>query len=410
MLPEIAETPWRTISVDFVTGLPLTTSGYNAILTVVDRCTKMVHLIKCTDTCDSTQFAQLMQDHVYAKHGLPTDIIHDRDPRFTGHFTKAVNEALGLHQSQTSAWHPQSDGQTERMNRTLEQVLRAHTAQYSKEWDETLSLVEFAINNSAHAGLRHTPFFLNTGLNPITPIMLEAIKLDKQIHCPAAQTYLTLRSEAFQAAMQHLRAARDRYKSYADLNRKDTQFQVGQEVLLSTTNLNKHDLCRKLYPKYVGPFKVLKKVNDTAYMLDLPASMPIHNVFHVSLLCAYVKGKTPTPPPVPITVNGELEYEVERVLDHRDKTTSSQKGAHGQRQKRVKREYLVKWLGYGIHEATWEKESNMANAQEAIQDYWAQHDKLAQAAKDRQASAGLKRHTSVPNPKNPKRLRINFMI
>jgi len=122
----------------------------------------MVHLAKTDVNLTAEGFAQLMQDHVFSKHGLPLDIIHDRDPRFTGHFFTEVCKHLGIHQSMTSAWHPQSDGQTERMNRTIEQVLRAHAADKGLEWDKTLSMVEFAMNNSLHASLNQTPFFLNT--------------------------------------------------------------------------------------------------------------------------------------------------------------------------------------------------------------------------------------------------------
>jgi len=321
ILPEISETPWTNISVDLITGLPMTTTGHNTILTVVDRTTKMVHLVPTDDTLIAEG---LMQDHVFSKHGLPLDGIHDRDPRFNGNFFREVCQLLGLHQSNTTAYHPQSDGQTERMNRTIEQVLRAHTASYDKEWDKTLSMVEFAMNNSVHSSLAHTPFFLNTGLNPITPIMLEVLK-DGKVKCAQALQYAEARKEAFDAAMEYLKKARDRYKSYADANRKDTEFQIGEQVLLSTVNLNKHNQVRKLYPKFVGPFKVLGKVNDVAYRLELPASMPIHDVFHVSLLRPYDKGRTPIPPPIPILVEGEYEYEVERILLHRDRKVGTSK-------------------------------------------------------------------------------------
>jgi hypothetical protein len=223
------------ISVDFITGLSTTSKGHNAILTVVDRCTKMVHLIPTDENVNDPELTQLMHDHVYCKHGLPLDIIHDRDPRFTGQFCTAVCSLLNLHQSPTSVWHPQSDGQTERMNRTVEQVLRAHI-QYSEEWDKTLSMIEFSMNSSLHAGLKHTAFFLNTGLNLITPIMLEAVKLKKESDidkvvkahpskCSSAVHYLLSRELAFKHAMHQLTKARDRYKPYADAKHTDPQLQ-----------------------------------------------------------------------------------------------------------------------------------------------------------------------------------------
>jgi hypothetical protein len=401
-LPAQADQPWKYISVDFITGLPDTSSGHNAILTVVDRCTKMVHLIKCDEHVNAVEFQQLMQDHVFSKHGLPLDMIHDRDPRFTGHFCKSVCNLLKLHQSVTSAYHPQSDGQTERMNRTIEQVLRAHAAQYSEEWDKNLSMVEFAMNNSVHAGLKHTPFFLNFGLHPVTPIMLEAIKLTKESiskdtsKCPSAKHYLLAREEAFKHAMNHLSKARDRYKSYADAKRTDPTYKKGDLVLLSTVNLNKHQLRRKLYPRFVGPFEILEEVNDVAYKLDLPTTLNIHDVFHVSLLKPYKKGKTPTPPPLPIEIDGELEYEVEKVLLHRERKTN----------RVVKKEYYLKWLGYGPEHCTWEPEDNLDNAADVIDDYWKLHAEIQKKALTRATLAKRRTlGTLIPQPVSSKRTR-----
>jgi hypothetical protein len=230
-------------------------------------------------------------------------------------------------------------------------------------------MVEFAMNNSTHASINHTPFFLNTGLNPLTPIMVEVIKADKT-RCIAALNYAESRQKALKDAMEYLKQARDRYKSYADSNRKDIKLQVGEQVLLSTQNINKHHQARKLYPKYVGPFTIKAQVNDVAYKLDLPKSMPIHDVFHVSLLKPYIAGKTPTPPPIPIEIEGEYEYEVERILMHRDRK-------HG---KGSRREYYIKWTGYGPEHCTWESEKNLANAPECLEDYWATYVRLQQAA------------------------------
>ena len=299
---------------------------------------------------------------VFLSHPPVGDVLSDRDPRFTGKFWRQTCEILGIHVSLTSAWHPQSDGQTERMNRMAEQVLRAHAANGEKEWDKTLSLVEFAMNNSVHASLQHTPFFLNFAQHPITPVMLQTLIEDK-ITCAEALKKTKDSKATLDFALQQLKAARDRMKSYKDAKLNETTFEVGDNVLLSTVNINKHNFCRKLYPKFIGPFKITAKVNDVAYRLDLPASLKIHNVFHVSLLKKYNGLRSPNPPPIPIEVEGELEYEVERILLHRERKVSGT----------LKKEYFVKWTGYGPEHCTWEPEIHLTNAAECIKDYWQLH-------------------------------------
>jgi hypothetical protein len=415
-LPSIGMRPWYEISVDLITGLPKAKSGHDAILTIVDRLTKMVHLVKTHSTLDAQGFAQLFKDHVYSKHGLPGDVLSDRDPRFTGHFWREVSGALGQNLSFTSAFHPQSDGQTERMNRTIEQVLRAHAAQYDADWDLNLSMVEFCMNNTHHAALKHTPFFLNSGQHPITPIMWDFIRQSKS-SCPAAMNFTHRMQETLQLAKQNLQHARDRYKSYADNQRKDIQFALGQDVLLSTVNLNKMGQKRKLFPRWLGPFRVTEIINDVAYRLDLPPSMKIHNVFHVALLKPYVYGKR-TPPPVPIEVRGELEFEVEKILDHKEHVSAKGKNLT---KHPVQRKFLVKWKGYTDEHNTWESEASLKHAPDALARYWRSLDKnpknpskaLAPAAPRGRRKTGLhfsalKR--SLPNEVQPSAKKMRTRI
>jgi hypothetical protein len=276
----------------------------------------------------------------------------------------------------TSAWHPQSDGQTERMNRTIEQCLRAFTAEHhDKEWVDMLSMVEFAMNNSTNASLKATPFFLVYGEHPITPMAMQLIQEDK-IACARAFSFTTEKRQAFQYAMQQLQMAKDRYKSYKDANLKDVSFEVGQEVLLSTVNINKHNYNRKLFPKYIGPFRITAKVNDVAYRLQLPETMTIHDVFHVSLLKAYKAGSA-RPPPIPLEIEGELEFEVEKILLHREKKV-------GPKNKPIfKKEYFIKWAGYGPEHCSWEPEAHLKNAPQVLAEYWKHLEELHHATANR---------------------------
>jgi hypothetical protein len=352
----IPERPWWGISTDFITGLPTSAAGYDAILTVVDRLTKMVHLIPTNTTVDAHGFAQLFKDHVIAKHGIPGDIVSDRDPRFTGHFWKEVSKLLDINLSFSTAWHPQSDGSTERVNRMVEQVLRTHTQQRQETWQENLSMVEFAINNAAHTSVKYTPFYLNYGQHPVTPIMHDMMRHG---NVPTALKFTTDMQKVVQEAKANLSAARDRMKSYADNNRVERQFALGDKVLLDTKNLKPVYGTKKLFPKWVGPFVVVKQVNDAAYQIKLPSNMRIHDVFHVSLLRPYKTDGRVQPPPTPVEVEGELEYEVESILLHRES-------------KPGKIEYYVKWVGYGPEHCTWEPERNMKNSPEMLDVYWKQ--------------------------------------
>ena len=144
----VPEHKWTDISMDFITQLPRTQSGYDAIYVVVDRCTKMCHFIPTRTTIDAEGTAQLFLDNIFRLHGLPDSIVSDRDPRFTGHFMTALCQKMGIHQKLSTAFHPQTDGQTEKMNRTLEEMLRHFVGPDQDDWEKYLSQCEFAVNNS----------------------------------------------------------------------------------------------------------------------------------------------------------------------------------------------------------------------------------------------------------------------
>ncbi len=175
----IPERPWWAISLDFITGVPMTADGHDAILTVVDRLTRMVHAIPTTTNCDALQFAKLMKRHIFSQHGVHGDIVSDRGSIFTGHFWSAACKHLSVHLSMSTAFHPQSDDSTEIVNKMVEQVLRCYTMLHQKDWDNNLCMAEFAINNSYHTSTKHTPFFLNYGMHLATPVMVETIKASK---------------------------------------------------------------------------------------------------------------------------------------------------------------------------------------------------------------------------------------
>jgi hypothetical protein len=166
-------------------------------------------------------------------------------------------------------------------------------------------------------------------------------------------------AEAVKKAKAAMEAAQQRQKAYADRRRCDVEFSVGQEVLLSTTNIRpKFKGSSKLLPKWIGPYKVTEVINPVAYRLELPETLKLHSVFHASLLKPYKKDGNVKPPPLPEMIDGEYEYEVEAILSHRFKRGN-------------KLEFLVRWLGYGHEHDTWEPEENCAHSADLITEYWA---------------------------------------
>ena len=353
----IPQRPWQSISMDLIVELPTTSEGHNAIVTVVDRLTKMTHFFPCTTNVKADQLASLFLNNIFRLHGIPQDIVSDRDPKFVSAFWREFCRLLGTHQSLSTAYHPQSDGQTERYNRVLEEMLRHYVSPYQSDWNDYLPLCEFAINNSVNESTGFTPFYLTYGYHPMTPantLTLSAIPAAKHLHQQMLQN--------IDLAKKHLQAAQQRQKYYADAKRKFVQFDEGSNVLLSTQHVGLY--CAgspKLLPRFIGPFKVLKRIGELSYKLELPTNLKIHNVFHVSKLRAFSDDGRIQPPPVPIFIDGELEYEVEKIYAHRDVKVG----------KSLRREYLVRWKGYGVEHDEFVPESNLGNAKRKVAEYWA---------------------------------------
>jgi Chromo (CHRromatin Organisation MOdifier) domain len=357
---------WSVVTMDFVTDLPITPRGFDSVAVFVDKLTKMAHLAPTRKTVDALGVAQLLIERVISLHGVPLVMISDRDPRFTSEVFRAVTAQWPMAQHMSSAFHPQSDGQTERMNRLWEDIMRHYVSADQTDWDLRLPMVEFAINNSFHDSTQSTPFRLNYGRDPLTPFThqlksrSEGEEVRRFSHLPAAAKFTEHMQESLQLAKQSMQAAQQRQKHYADAHRRDLSLSVGDMVLLHTKNLKLKSVgSRKLLPRWVGPFRVTEVINPVAYRIQLPDNVRIHDVFHVSVLKPYLAQGSVQPPP-PVEIEGELEYEVDMILNHRDVS----------RGKKRLREYLIKWKGYDAIHNSWEPDSNMSNCKETVQEYW----------------------------------------
>lgn len=347
---------WECVSMDLITQLPCSKNGHTAIAVFVDKLSKMVHFQPCATDSGALAFANHMVTAVFRLHGIPKTIISDRDPRFVSKFWEEVCRLLGTKQALSSAYHPESDGQTERVNRVLEDVLRHYVSPQQDDWDTYLPMAEFAINNSWHESTGCTPFFLNYGQHPHTPA---SVQLPSKV--PAALQFTAGINAAVRRAKELLHAAQSRQKQYADRKRREETYVVGDDVLLATKNVTfKNPGTKKLLPRFIGPFKVAKVISPVAYRLTLPESMQCHDVFHVSLLRRYKSDGRTQPPPPPMEVEGEFEYEVEAILADRP---SGRRGAQ--------REFLLKWKGYGPENNTWEPEGNLSGCRQLLAEYLA---------------------------------------
>ena len=357
--------PWESIGMDFITHLPRTKAGYTALYVVVDRLTKLVHMAPTTDTATAADVAQLFLDIVFRNHGLPRSIVSDRDVKFTSSFWTAFCEQVGIKLKMSSAYHPETDGQTERINRIIVDMMRHYISPTQDDWDEHLTAIEFAINNAYQQSIGTTPFRITYGQNPLTPVSLRIPKVENPI---ALQVNETLQ-ERLQRAKKCLEAAQQRQKAYADQSRRPVEYKPGDEVLISTENMKRTGIgTPKFMPLWIGPFKIVKRVEPTAYELELASEMRMHDVFHVSLLKpwnAEKHGVIPIPPT--LTLGEQQEFEVNKILDHREKHVSHA----GKGKPKFRREYLVSWRGQDYSNSTWEPENNLKNARAKVNEYWA---------------------------------------
>ncbi|GJS34573.1 putative reverse transcriptase domain-containing protein [Tanacetum coccineum] len=280
--PKIPEWKWDNITMDFVTKLPKSSQGYDTIWVIVDRLTKSAIFTPMRETDPLDKLARLYLKEVVTRHGIPVSIICDRDPRFASNFWRSLQNALGTNLDMSTAYHPQTDGQSERTIQTLEDMLHACAIDFGKGWVNHLPLVEFSYNNSYHASIKAAPFEALYGRKCRSPVCWTEVG-EAQILGPELIQETT---EKIIQIKQRMQAARDLQKSFADLKRKPWIPSRGYSY--AKVRLERYCVrfaWGKLNPRYVGPFKVIERVGEVAYKLELPEELSrVHNTFHVSNL------------------------------------------------------------------------------------------------------------------------------
>ncbi len=352
----IPKDPWEHMGLDLITHLPPSANGSNAIATFIDRLTKVAVFVPCKTTVTAEGLAKLAFREVHRLHGMPTVLISDRDPRFTAKFWQTYTRLIGTKLNMSSAHHPQTDGQTERVHRTLEEMLRHYVHSNPSAWEEMLPAVEFAYNTAKQASTGRSPFYMLYGRHPRTPAAflqeLPQQELARDATNPAAVHWIRNAKTALEQATACLRKAQERQERYANQTRKEQTFKVGDLVLLSTEHFDRRskDGSKKLEPLFTEPLKVTEVISPVAYRLALPPELQRrHDVFHVSMLEPYRSGEARFPgretPAVACRLQGADStpgkyFEVEAFLDSRKVESRIQ--------------YLVKWVGYPDSENSWE--------------------------------------------------------
>ncbi len=346
----IPERIWRDISIDFITGLPLSNGSTNCMV-ITDRLGKGVIFEDLSDI-ETETVAERFMHCFYRYHGLPDAIVSDRGGQFVGHLWRRVCQLAGINQRLSSSYHPETDGATERMNQTLEEYIRLFCSYAQDDWAALLLSAELAINNRDATSTGVSPFFLSHGYH-VEPFAFETEELRSTGKSPIqiGESILQKLREARDWAQAAMATAQQQQEEFANRHRQPAvSFRVGDKVWLNLKNVKTDRPSKKLDDKN-GKFTVIEVVDSHAYRLDTPPG--IDNVFHVSLLRP--AGTDPLPsqivtdvqPPAIITEDGEEEYVVEEILRAR-----TRKVGRGSR-----REILVKWTGYA--RPTWEPLSSL---------------------------------------------------
>lgn len=346
----IPEHIWTDISMDFIDGLP-PAHGKTTILVVVDRLSKYAHFCPISHPYTAASIAQVFVDNIIKLHGVPRSIVSDRDPIFTSNFWKELFRLQGTQLKMSTAYHPQSDGQTEVVNRCVENYLRCFVGDRPKEWVRWLPWAEWWYNTTYHSSTKITPFEAVYGRPP--PAMSNYSNGSSKVH--QVNCDLRDRNHVLHVLKNNLQNAQSRMKQQADKHRTERSFEVGDWVYLRLQPYKQASVSirasMKLSPRFYGPYKVIERIGPVAYRLNLPAESKIHPVFHVSCLKKKLGDQVTAQRHLPeLSSSGEIKFLPQAILDRR----------FVKHRNRAATEVLVQWANLPIEDATWESYQSFA--------------------------------------------------
>lgn len=377
----IPSEPFETITMDFITELP-ESKGYDSITVIVDKLTKYGLFIPTHTSNTAVDTARLVFQHVIAHYGIPREIVSDRDRMWSGEFWKEVCSYLDLKRLLSTAYHPQTDGQTENLNQTLEIALRAYVNESLDNWVDQLMGFTLSYNTTKHTSTGFTPAFLLRGFNPRTPnIMLQQGNNEESTHRKPQEittsSLLDPDSPEFTEDFSYFRSvAKDALKlaqiyqeRYYNKTHIPREFEVGDLVLINLHSLQLFRSFtgrgRKLLQRFEGPFEIVAKVSPVAYQLRLPASYqgyPVINITHLEPYHVSNNSEIERPKLANTrkTFDELEEFEVERII--KSKIVKGPRGC-------PVRKYRIRWKGYEPKYDTWETRRNLKNVPEALRDF-----------------------------------------